>query len=205
MVVKLCLDGKIVNIVSAYAPQAGLKEVVKAKKDAKKIWEKYGQQEDQERYKRHKKQVKKAVTQEKARDMYEELGAPEGERKIHRIAKSRDKNTIDYSHIKQVKDENGVVLCNEDKIKTRRKEYYEHLLNEENPIKFFEDGFQNLGMTHTISRKEVKKALKKMKNCKAIRPDGIPADVWRSLGEEGIDMRWDLEKKIYSQEKIPRE
>ncbi|XP_066980777.1 uncharacterized protein [Macrobrachium rosenbergii] len=139
-------------------------EEVKAKKDAKKFWEKYGQQEDKERYQRHKKQVKNAVAQEKARALdntYKELETPEGERKIHRTAKSRDKNNKDYSLIKQVKDGNGVVLCNEE-IK-KWKEYYEHLLNEENPTEFFEDGFQNLGMTRAISRKEVKKALKKMK------------------------------------------
>ncbi|XP_066967138.1 uncharacterized protein [Macrobrachium rosenbergii] len=43
-----------------------VKEVVKAKKKMqKKIWEKYGLQEDNERYQRHKKEVKKAVAQEK--------------------------------------------------------------------------------------------------------------------------------------------
>ncbi|XP_066963981.1 uncharacterized protein [Macrobrachium rosenbergii] len=86
-----------------------VKEVLKAKKDLGKV----GQQEDKERYQRYKIQVKKAVAQEKARA----LEAPEGERKIHNIAKSRDKNTKNYSHIKQVKGRNGVVLCNEDKIK----------------------------------------------------------------------------------------
>ncbi|XP_066988284.1 uncharacterized protein [Macrobrachium rosenbergii] len=137
--------------------------------------------------------------------MYEELETPEGERKIHRIVKSNDKNTKDYSHTKQVKDGNRMVLYNENQVKERWKEYYEHLFNEVNPRKFFEDGFQNIVMTHTISRKEVKMALKKIKNGKAIGPDGILAEVWKSLGEEGIDMLWDLAKKIYSQEKIPKE
>ncbi|XP_066970158.1 uncharacterized protein [Macrobrachium rosenbergii] len=128
--------------------------------------------------------------------MYEELETPEGERKIHGIAKSRDKNTKNCFHIKQVKDGNGAVLCNEDKIKKGWKEHYEHLLNEENHRKYLEDGFQNLGTAHTISRKKVKKALKKMKNGKAIGPDRIPEEVWKGLGEEGIDMLWDLAKKI---------
>ena len=35
--------------------------------------------------------------------------------------------------------------------------------------------------------------------------DGIPVDVLRCLGEEGIDMLWDLMKGIYEQEKIPTE
>ncbi|XP_066959107.1 uncharacterized protein [Macrobrachium rosenbergii] len=47
-----------------------------------------------------------------------------------------------------------------------------------------------------------------MKNGRATGPDGIPAaEVWRkSLGEEGTgDMLWDPAKKIYSQEKTPKE
>ncbi|XP_066947089.1 uncharacterized protein [Macrobrachium rosenbergii] len=55
------------------------------------------------------------------------------------------------------------------------------------------------------NKKNVKKALKKMKNGEAIGPDGIPAEVWKSLGEKGIDMLWDLAQKICSQEKIPKE
>ena len=35
--------------------------------------------------------------------------------------------------------------------------------------------------------------------------DGIPVDVWKCLGEEGIDMLWDLMKGIYEQEQIPTE
>ncbi|XP_066968127.1 uncharacterized protein [Macrobrachium rosenbergii] len=50
-----------------------------------------------------------------------------------------------------------------------------------------------------------RKALKKMKNAKAIGPDGIPAEVWKSMGEEGVDMLWDLAKKMCSQEKKPKE
>ena len=45
----------------------------------------------------------------------------------------------------------------------RWEKYYEKLLNEENPRMMFEDGVQNLGVTQSISRREVKKQLKKMK------------------------------------------
>ena len=36
-------------------------------------------------------------------------------------------------------------------------------------------------------------------------PDGIPVDVWKSLGEEGVDMLLDLLQKIFEQEKMPEE
>ena len=34
-------------------------------------------------------------------------------------------------------------------------------------------------------------------------PDGIPVEVWKSLGEEGVDMLLDLLQKIIEQEKMP--
>ena len=36
-------------------------------------------------------------------------------------------------------------------------------------------------------------------------PDGIPVEVWKSLGEEGVDMLLDLLQKIFEQEKMPEE
>ena len=44
-----------------------------------------------------------------------------------------------------------------------------------------------------------------MKNGKATGMDGIPVEVWTYLGEEGIEMLWDLMQGIYEQEKIPTE
>ena len=45
-------------------------------------------------------------------------------------------------------------------------------------------------------------ALKRMKNGKATGLDEIPAEVWKALGEEGVDLLWDLPKKVYDQEKM---
>ncbi|XP_068240164.1 uncharacterized protein [Palaemon carinicauda] len=42
-----------------------------------------------------------------------------------------------------------------------------------------------------------------MKNSKAAGLDNIPVEVWESLGEEGIDILWDLMQKIFNQEKMP--
>jgi len=40
--------------------------------------------------------------------------------------------------------------------------------------------------TH-INKDEVKKALRKMKVGKAIDPDNIPVEIWKSLGEKGLE------------------
>jgi hypothetical protein len=39
---------------------------------------------------------------------------------------------------------------------------------------------------HRIQKSEVKDALKRMKGGKAMGPDGIPIEVWRSIGDEVI-------------------
>ena len=87
----------------------------------------------------------------------------------------------------------------------RWKGYFDKLLNEENPRSMFDDGVPNKGLTQGISRNEVKVAISRMKNGKATGMDGIPVEVWKCLGEEGIDMLWDLMKGIYEKEKIPTE
>ena len=56
-----------------------------------------------------------------------------------------------------------------------------------------------------MTRREVEQAVKKMKNGKAAGPDKIPMEAWKSLGEEGIDILWDLMQKIFSQEKMTEE
>ena len=100
---------------------------------------------------------------------------------------------------------NALILRDLDMIIGRWKGYFDKLLNEENPRSIFDDGVPNKGLTQGISRNEVNVAISRMKNGKATGMDGIPVEVWKCLGEEGIDMLWDLMKGIYEQEKIPTE
>ena len=46
----------------------------------------------------------------------------------------------------------------------------------------FGDGGPNEGLTSAINEEELEMALKGMKHGKAMGPDGIPVEVWRSLG-----------------------
>ena len=61
------------------------------------------------------------------------------------------------------------------------------------------------GLTQGISRNEVKVAISRMKNGKGREMDWIPVEVWKCLGEEGIDMLWDLMQGVYEQQKISTE
>ena len=181
-------------------------EKIKKKKESQKNYDKHRTEENQITSKEANKAAKQQVARAKAaafNDLYENVDTPEGQRNIHRIAKARNKATKDLTHIKQIKDRNGKVLTKEEEIKSRWREYFENLLNEENPRNIREDGIANERGAPRISRREVRRALSKMKKGKAVGPDGIPVEVWRCLGEEGIDILWDLFNKIYQQEKIP--
>lgn len=97
----------------------------------------------------------KSVAKAKAlawREAEEELETPGGDIMLRRIAKARDKASKDFTHIKQIKDDQGTVLKHEKKIKERWGEYFKHLLNEENLRSVFEEGVPNQGLTPEIRK-----------------------------------------------------
>jgi len=64
---------------------------------------------------------------------------------------------------------------------------------------------QNYRSSQSITREEVKKALRKMKSGKAIGPDSIPMEVWKSLGEDGVAWLTDFFNVIFKTAKMPQE
>ncbi|XP_068240064.1 uncharacterized protein [Palaemon carinicauda] len=117
-----------------------------------------GTEEDKERIKLAKKEAKVAVAQSKQQtldNVYEDLDTKEGQKNIYRIAEGRNKPTKDITHIKQIKNEDGVVMCSSSDIKGRWKQYFERLLNEENPRSIIADGNPNLGVVRDIDREEI--------------------------------------------------
>ncbi|XP_064099435.1 uncharacterized protein LOC135210473 [Macrobrachium nipponense] len=179
---------------------------IKKKKEAGVAYDRNQSEENRIAWKTANKEATMAVVEAKAIAMdklYENLETAEGQKRIHKIAKTRDKSSKDLTHIKQIKDKNGRVLSKEESIIVRWKEYFEELLNEENPRTIIRDGNPHERIVQDVSREEAKKALDKMKKGKAVGPDGIPTEVWKCLGEEGIDILWDLMTKIYRQERMP--
>ncbi|XP_066978927.1 uncharacterized protein [Macrobrachium rosenbergii] len=136
------------------------------------------------------KEAKRAVARAKAEginEMYEKVETSEGQKIIYNIAKRRDRATKDLTHIKQIKDRNGRVLSRGECIRARWKYHFEKLLNKENPRRIREEGNPRVRAVPDITREEVKRALDKMKNGKAVGPDGIPVELWKCLGGEGVD------------------
>ncbi|XP_064086075.1 uncharacterized protein LOC135201128 [Macrobrachium nipponense] len=184
-----------------------VKEATKQKREAKERWEGIQMEEDWMTYKEANKLAKKtvAIAKDRAYDqLFKELHTKEGQGKIFKLAHMRNKSTKDVTHIRQIKDNDGNVLRNERDIIRRWKEYSEALLNEENERFPRGDGHTNCGPVTELTKAEVRVALGKMKNSKAVGPDGIPAEAWKALDEEGIDILWQLMKKIMESEMIPR-
>ncbi|XP_047004801.1 uncharacterized protein LOC124623052 [Schistocerca americana] len=143
--------------------------------------------EDGQAYKSAKKEAKRAMAKAKAesvREAYEQLQKSQDIRQLIRIGKSRDKVFKDLTAIKQMKDETGIILHDHGKIIQRWLNYFEKLLNEENLRVKTEEGGANEGLMMDVSRDEVKQAIEKMKNGKAV-------------GKKGIDLLWDLMKKTW--------
>ena len=96
--------------------------------------------------------------------------------------------TKDFIKNHKIKDEQRAVLRDLDMIMRRWKGCFDKLLNEENHMSVFEDEVPTDGLTNGINRNEVKVTLSGMKKGKTTGTYGIPVEVWRCLGEEGIDM-----------------
>ncbi|XP_068209195.1 uncharacterized protein [Palaemon carinicauda] len=118
-----------------------MQERLKTKKEAKKKAALSGQEKDKENYKQAEKEARRAVAKTKAEtlnEVYKKMETPEGEKKILQIAKARDAASKDLTHIRQIKDSNGLALSEENENK-RWETYFEGQYNEENPRTVFED------------------------------------------------------------------
>ena len=165
-------------------------KAIKENKQAKKEYYKERNQINKERLKVANKAARKAVVTARAEareEMYEGLETVEGQKKIFRIAKARD-GKKDKTYIRYMKNENGNILYNDKVIMNRWRNYFKGLLNEENPRLPSGEGMPNERQTENIIRGEVVRGMKAMKMNEAVGPDNIPIEMWKCLGDDGIEM-----------------
>ena len=199
-------NGKIWENKETWWFNDDVQNATRRKKEAKKRWEETQDEGDRALLRERNKEAKRtvAIARSEAYDeLYKVLETVEGQRRIFRLANSRNRSTKDMTHIRQIKGEDGNVIRKERDIIKRWKEYFEKLLNEENERLIRGDGIPNFGVAPEISKEEVRAALAKMKNGKAVGPDGVPAEAWKALGEAGINILWRLMKRIMELETIP--
>ena len=66
------------------------------------------------------------------KELYQRLEMKEGEMELFKIAKQRDRQGKDVHQARVIKNEDGEVLVEKQKVKQRWKEYFDNLLNQEN-------------------------------------------------------------------------
>jgi len=163
-------------------------------------------------YKTAKKEAKKAVAVAKNNAyerLYQRLNAKGEENEVFKLARARERRTRDFSSVSCIKDEDGRVLVEDVKVQDRWESYCklfngedldvskhtEHLAREEQ---------QNYKPNRPITREEVKEALRKMKSGKAVGPDSIPMEIWKSFGEDGVAWLTEFFNVIYTT-RMPQE
>lgn len=138
--------------------------------------------------------------------LYDSLDSPRGQKELYRITKERERQSRDITHIKCVKDGSGKILCKDDEIKERWKDYFENLMNEENDWNgILQQAQVNKGLVREISMDEVMKAVGGMKNGKAMGPDGIPVEAWKVLKGDGCKWLTLFFNKLLHEEVIPQD
>ena len=168
-----------------------------------------------EEYKKIKKEAKRAVAEAKDKAFeafYRELDSKEGEKLMFRLAKARERRTRDLDQVRYIKDEVGRVLVNEADIRMRWQGYFRKLLNEKGDSNVELEDLIVVGGEHVdagdvkaISTDEVKEVLRNMGNRRAVGPDQIPIEAWKSLGNLGVVWLTDLFNVILRTGKMPKD
>ena len=93
-------------------------------------------------------------------DLYARLETKEGEKKLYRLARPRDRAGKDVQHVRAMKDENSNVMVNSEAVLKRWKEYFEKLMNEENNTEPKTEEAEVVNEEVNCSSREVKNALR---------------------------------------------
>ena len=139
-------------------------------------------------------------------ELHEKLETKEGENEVFKIAKQRNRQSKDVQQVRLIKSKTGEILMEEEKAKQRCKEYFDNLLNNENPRERRETRTEGRERdVKDISGEEVRTGLKKMKKGKAQGPDDIPVEAWIALGNKVVEFLVNFFNRLLRGEKMEEE
>ncbi|KAK3522612.1 hypothetical protein QTP86_027198 [Hemibagrus guttatus] len=191
-----------------------VQDSIQRKRLAKKKWDMDRTEENRQEYKELQRRVKREVSKAKQKaydELYTRLDTREGEKDLYRLARQRDRDGKDVQQVRVIKDRDGRVLTSEESVQRRWKEYFEEMMNEENEREKRVEGVNSVEQkVDKIRKDEVRKALKRMKNGKAVGPDDIPVEVWKCLGEAAVEFLTSLFNRVLENvekayDRVPRE
>lgn len=183
-----------------------VKEALASKKTHFKIWQCSQLDADKETYREAKKSARISVAQERSKSnqtFYENLENAKTVYEIFKLARYKNRNTMDIKTNKYIKDKDLNLLTNNEEINKRWFDYYQQLLNEEFPSEDITPLELVVGPIPEISFDETNLAVSKMKNHKAIGPDEVPADLWKRLGNTAIIWLTKLFNIVPATKRIP--
>ena len=183
-------------------------KAVKNKREMFKNWQKNKTSQNGEHYREAKRNCKKSIAiakKAKSQEFSDELDCEDGRRRVFRIAKQLARDGQDVVNVNCLKDKSGRVVIDNEEIKRIWKDYMEHLLNEENIWDREVDCSVKEGPECLISREEVDRALKKMKNGKAPGPSGVVTEMLKASGEVGVEWLTEKCKSVIRERKIPED
>ena len=120
-------------------------------------------------------------------ELYDRLDTVEGEKDLHRLVRQRNEVGKGVQHVRVIMDAKWKFIDKGGECDEKMEEYVEELMNGENETERWLDVVPRVNQkVGRITMEEVKMAIKKMKNGKAVGPDDIPLEAWRYLGEMAV-------------------
>ncbi|EYC06060.1 hypothetical protein Y032_0078g1172 [Ancylostoma ceylanicum] len=132
--------------------------------------------------------------------MYDELDTIDEEKKIYRIARTRQRATGDLGHVMQIRDNSCRLLHHLPDILNRWREHYSVMCNEELPHPPIPSAISVLGPVPPIQEEEVASALATTRNGTAPGP----SEIWKIGGGEGTQWLTSFLNELITEGKLPK-
>jgi uncharacterized protein YukE len=191
-------------------------EIEKTVKEKKQVWKRYladRSQENYDRYKQKRTEVKKMIKDSKDKTWIEfgnKLTETFGENQKLFYSALKQMRKPKTNMLKNVKDKNGNTLTNEEDIIDRWREYFKELLEEdENEILNNEQNNEqhmpqeDYGHTEGITETELIKAIQKMKIGKAPGHDEVTTEMIKYMSDERNQELLGIMNQAKSEKKVP--